>query len=164
MTHGLTITRMPPGELIYLNLPLHPGSKRDHEPPTAPGQVAKHAAENMGYPGVEIRWIPGKDDNWISCHQILRNGQVIDTVAKGAFYFDHSAGADLAAHYQVRTVDGSGNLSPPAEASGPIVRPSTVFDDRDQAVRYHGAWQRAGWTAAGTCRDHLVIEREGCDA
>ena len=76
---------MPPGELIYLNLPLHPGSKRDHEPPTAPGGSVKHAAENMGYPGVEVQWIPGTDNNWISCYQIIRNGQVIDTVAKGAY-------------------------------------------------------------------------------
>jgi hypothetical protein len=83
-------------------------------------------------------------DNWISGHRIMRNGQAIDTVAKGAFYFDHSADADAAARYQVRAVDGSGNLSVPAEASGPSIQPSTVFDDRDQAIRYHGTWQRQG--------------------
>ncbi len=141
MKQGLAIDRMVPGELIYLNLPLHPGSKRDHQPPTAPGNVAKRSAENMGYPGVELQWSPGTDNNWISCYEILRNGQPIDKVAKGTFYFDHSAGADLAACYQVRTVDGAGNLSPPAQAMGPNVPPATVYDDVDQALTCRGPWQ-----------------------
>ncbi len=141
MKQGLVIDRMLPGELIYLNLPLHPGSKRDHQPPTTPVNLTKNSAENMGYPGVELHWTPGTDNNWISGYEILRNGQTIDQVVKGVFYFDHSAGADLAACYQVRTVDGAGNLSPPAQASGPSVPPATVFDDVDQAVTYRGAWQ-----------------------
>jgi len=141
MRQGLAIDRMPPGELIYLNLPLHPGSKRDHQPPTAPGNLAKCTAENMGYPGVELQWSPGTDNNWISYYEILRNGPAIDKVAKGTFYFDHSAGADLAARYQIRTVDGAGNLSPPAQAMGPIVQPATIFDDGDRALGYRGVWQ-----------------------
>jgi len=50
MESGIKIEKMPPGELVYLNLPLHPGSKLDKEPPTAPSGVKKQSAENMGYP------------------------------------------------------------------------------------------------------------------
>ena len=41
MQSGIRLKKMAPGELIYLNLPLHPGSKLDKEPPTAPGNVQK---------------------------------------------------------------------------------------------------------------------------
>ena len=106
MERGITLAKMPPGELIYLNLPLHPGSKLDREAPTAPGRAKKRAADNMGYPGIELTWTPAHDDNWISYYEIFRNGRSIDKVAKGTYYFDHSAGADLAARYEVSTVDG----------------------------------------------------------
>ena len=142
MKHGLTIDRMLPGELIYLNLPLHPGSTRDRQPPTAPRNVSKRRAENMGYPGVEVQWSPGTDDNWISYYEIVRDGRPIDRLARGTFYFDHSAGADLAAGYQIRTVDGAGNASPPAEAAGETARRSIVFDDQDPVIHYRGAWER----------------------
>ena len=141
MKQGLVLDRVLPGELIYLNLPLHPGSKRDHQPPTTPGQMTKRSAENMGNPGVELQWSPGADNNWISYYEILRDGRTIDKLAKGTFYFDHSAGADLAACYQVRAVDGAGNLSPPAQAGGPSAQPATVFDDVDKALKYHGGWK-----------------------
>ena len=95
----------------------------------------------MGNPGVELQWSPGTDNNWISCYEILRNGQPIDKLAKGTFYFDHSAGADLAACYQVRAVDGAGNLSPPTQAVGPSGPRPTVFDDVDPALEYHGVWK-----------------------
>ncbi|MGC8639261.1 MAG: hypothetical protein ACP5XB_05205 [Isosphaeraceae bacterium] len=142
MEHGITIDRMLPGELIYLNLPLHPGSTRDRQPPTAPHNVSKRWAENMGYPGVEMQWSPGTDDNWISYYEIVRDGRPIDRLAKGTYYFDHSAGADLAARYQIRTVDGAGNASSPAEAVGETARRSSVCDDQDPVIHYRGAWRR----------------------
>ncbi len=160
MREGMVLEKVLPGELIYLNRPLHPGSKRDHQPPTAPGNMSKRSAENMGYPGVELQWSPGKDNNWISYYEVLRNGQAIDKVAKGYFYFDHSAGADLAAIYQVRAVDGAGNASPPAQAVGPGVSPARVLDDVDQALTYQGAWQRqsglqpAHGETISSARDH----------
>ncbi|MCC6822813.1 MAG: hypothetical protein IT579_18945, partial [Verrucomicrobia subdivision 3 bacterium] len=66
MARGISFDKMPPGELIYLNLPLHPGSKLDVKPPKPPQTVVKRSGENMGYPGVELSWNAGKDDNWIS--------------------------------------------------------------------------------------------------
>ena len=96
--------------------------------------MQKRAAENMGYPGVELTWKPGTDNNWISYYEVFRDGVAIDKVAKGTYYFDHSAGADLAAQYEVRTVDGAGNASPPAAAAGPggQARPRS-FDDAPDA-------------------------------
>jgi hypothetical protein len=142
MDRGITIEKMLPGELVYLNLPLHPGSKLDKEPPTAPGNVQKQAATNMSYPGVELTWKPGSDNNWISYYDVYRNGAAIDRVAKGTYYFDHSAGADLAAKYEVRTVDGAGNASSSAMASGKETKPSRIVDDAPTAdAKYAGKWQ-----------------------
>ena len=143
MQRGIALAKMPPGELIYLNLPLHPGSKLDRQPPTPPQEVHKRAAENMGYPGIELTWKPASDDNWISYYEVLRNGKAIDKVAKGTYYFDHSAGADLAANYEIRTVDGAGNASADVAADGPAASPARVVDDAPGAgVRYTGPWQR----------------------
>jgi hypothetical protein len=141
MSSGLTLDKMPPGELVYLNLPLHPGSKLDRTPPTPPSSASKRAQDNMDFPGVELAWGPGTDDNWVSCYEIYRNGVLLDKVAKGTFYFDHSAGADLAANYDIRTVDGAGNVSPKVAAQGASAAPATVFDDTlGGALRYEGEW------------------------
>ncbi|MBI5091160.1 MAG: hypothetical protein HZB26_01810 [Candidatus Hydrogenedentes bacterium] len=140
MAKGIAIASMAPGELIYLNLPLHPGSKLDKTPPTRPRRITKHLGENMGYPGVELTWKPGKDNNWVSYYEISRNGVPIDKVAKGGFYFDHSAGADLAATYEVRTVDGAGNASSNTLANGPKCKPSRIVDDAD-GLTLSGKWE-----------------------
>jgi hypothetical protein len=143
MKNGITFDKLPPGELIYLNLPLHPGSTLDKTPPTAPSEVAKKPAENMGYPGVELTWKPATDGNWLSCYEIFRDGTPIDRVAKGLYYFDHSAGADTAAKYEIRAVDGAGNVSASVPATGPEAKPARVVDDAPNGgVKYTGAWQR----------------------
>jgi hypothetical protein len=141
MQHGVRFEKMPAGELIYLNLPLHPGSKLDTEPPGPPSAVAKRARDNMDYPGVELSWQPGSDNNWLSYYEVFRDGALIDKVSKGTFYFDHSAGADPAALYEVRSVDGAGNVSARIAASGPAARPATVLDDAAPAFRFSGDWK-----------------------
>jgi hypothetical protein len=142
MANGISIPKVAPGELIYLNLPLHPGSKLDQTPPTPPTEARKRVAVNMGFPGVEIVWKPGTDDNWISYYCIVRNGATIDKVAKGLYYFDHSAGADLAAKYEILTVDGAGNVSDKTEAEGHSAIPSTIVDDTaDTTIAYTGNWE-----------------------
>ncbi|MCX5757752.1 MAG: hypothetical protein NTU83_04460, partial [Candidatus Hydrogenedentes bacterium] len=149
MTGGIRIESMPAGELIYLNLPLHPGSKLDKEMPAPPSHVTKHAGQNMGYPGIEITWKPGTDDargaaaNWVSYYEVLRDGVAIDKVAKGTFYFDHSAGADLAAKYEIRSVDGSGNASVNATAEGSASSRALVIDDAPGGgITFTGNWER----------------------
>jgi hypothetical protein len=141
MGNGIILKKMIPGELIYLNLPLYPGSKLDKEAPTPPSGASKQLAENMGYPGIELKWEPGSDNNWISYYEIFRNGETIDKVAKGTYYFDHSAGADLTAKYEIRTVDGAGNTSSKTNASGDKASPSHIIDDTAKDLSYSGEWQ-----------------------
>jgi hypothetical protein len=141
MEQGIVLEKMPPGELIYLNLPLHPGSQLDSQAPGAPGDVQQRRTQHMGYPGIELTWKPGTDDNWISYYEVLRDTVAIDKVAKGTYYFDHSAGADLAACYAVRTVDGAGNRSSPVTAQGQTALASRVLDDADPTLKYTGPWQ-----------------------
>jgi hypothetical protein len=140
MAQGITLEKMAPGELIYLNLPLHPGSKLDRQPPTPPHALKKRPGDNMGYHGVELAWKPGSDDNWVSYYEVFRNGTALDKVAKGTFYFDHSAGADLAARYDVCTVDGAGNASPKITAKGHAGPLAQVIDDAEGSVKYNGKW------------------------
>ena len=93
MSQGITLQNPQEGELIYLNLPMHPGSGADKTPPSSPQQVSKRIGTNMGYIGVELTWLPATDNNWVSYYEIFRNGVAIDKVAKGTYYFDHSLGS-----------------------------------------------------------------------
>ena len=141
MERGVRLEKMPPGELIYLNLPYHPGSRLDTEPPVSPSQAGKSLHENMGYPGVELSWQAGTDNHWISYYEVFRDGVSLDKVAKGTFYFDHSAGADLAATYELRTVDGAGNTSAKVAAAGPAAQRATVVDDTSaDGFQFSGQW------------------------
>jgi hypothetical protein len=149
MENGVHIEKTPPGELVYLNLPLHPGSKLDTRAPGSPKNPIKSEARNMGYPGVDLAWKPAKDNNWISYYDIFRNGVFLDKVAKGNFYFDHSLGADLAAKYEVRSVDGAGNISKKMMVKGPTAKPAMIFDDApDGGIMFTGAWKRTNATPA----------------
>jgi hypothetical protein len=142
MEKGIALGKTAPGELVYLNLPLHPGGKLDKEPPGAASNVQKRPAENLGYPGVELTWRPGTDNNWVSYYEVFRNGAAIDKVSKGTYYFDHSAGADLAARYEICTVDGASNASAKVPATGPAAKPARVVDNAPGAgVAYTGSWQ-----------------------
>lgn len=142
MTNGVSLNKVMPGELIYLNMPDHPGSKLDKEAPSIPGKAAKSISTNMGYPGVSIKWSAAKDNNWVSYYAIYRDGIMIDKLAKGTFYFDHSAGADIAAVYEIEAVDGAGNTSEKRIATGPSAIRSIVYDDIDHTVQYAGNWQK----------------------
>ena len=142
MENGIALQSMPPGELVYLNLPFHPGNRLDTRAPSAPKRVTVRAAANIGFPGVEIRWQPGADDRWLSCHEVFRDGLFLGKAAKGAFFFDHSAGADPAALYEARAVDGSGNASPKAAArpaKGPRARVTDSAPGAD--VVYSPQWR-----------------------
>jgi hypothetical protein len=142
MASGIPLEKTLPGELVYLNLPMHPGSGLDTEPPTPPSSVTKRAAENMGYPGVELIWKPGSDNNWVSYYEVFRSGKPIDRVAKGTYYFDHSAGADPAARYEICTVDGDGNSSERIAAKGPSGKPALIVDDTSSELKYTQEWER----------------------
>jgi len=113
MAEGIALSAMPAGELIFLNLPHVPGSGTDQVAPEPPSHVTKRVGTNLGTQGIEIAWSEGRDDNWVSYYEVIKNGSTLGKCAKGTFFFDHSLGArhDIAARYEVRTVDGDGNRS-----------------------------------------------------
>jgi len=141
MAEGIALTDPPPGELIYLNLPDHPGNALDHTPPSPPRNVTCARARYMGVPGVELRWEPATDDHWLSHYHVFRDGNSLDRVAKGCFYFDHSAGADPAAQYEVCAVDGSANVSEAASTAATKQPRRLVFGSDHPAIALRGDWQ-----------------------
>jgi hypothetical protein len=141
MASGVSFTgAVHAGELVWLNLPGHPGSGSGHTPPGPPSHVSATAATNMSFPGVDVTWQPAKDNNWVSSYQVLRGGQVIGTVAKGTYYFDHTPAATPTAAYAVRAVDGDGNIGRAAAASPAGGPASLTADDASAAVTYTGTW------------------------
>jgi hypothetical protein len=113
MSDGITLDKIAAGELIFFNLPGFPGSGTDHVPPGPPSKVEKRLGTNLGVQGIELSWLPGTDDHWISYYEVLKNRRLIGKVAIGTFFFDHSDSArnDLNAVFEIRTVDGDGNRS-----------------------------------------------------
>lgn len=134
MANGITIEELKPGEIIYLNLPNHPGSGTDREAPSAPTGVAQRVATYVFTQGVEVTWKPASDNNWLSCYEVIRTGPdgaevSLGKVAQGTFYFDRSAlASDLAeCRYAVRSVDGDGNVSARIEAATVAGEPETHY-------------------------------------
>ena len=113
MSEGITLNKVPAGEMIFLNLPHYPGSGTDHVAPTTPSQVIKKVGTNLGAQGIEISWLASRDDNWLSYYEVHKDGKPIGKTAVGTFFFDHSATArnDIDKVYEVMAVDGDGNHS-----------------------------------------------------
>ena len=175
MAKGVTLRTVPPGELIFLNLPGYPESGTDKVAPEPPSQVTKRLGTNLGTQGVEVAWSAARDNNWISYYEILKNGSVVARSAKGSFYFDHSPGArhDAGTKYEVRTVDGDGNRSSPAIARAVPGEPETyealgdfgptqrgenwTYEESSDGETYRGLdWQNGGyegfWSGSGLGR------------
>ncbi len=164
MAKGIAFAKMEDGELVYLNLPMHPGSAADTTPPAAPSQVVKRIGTNMGFIGTELSWTAATDNNWVSYYEILRNGKAIDKVAKGSYYFDHSAGADLAARYEVQAVDGSANASEKAVAHGGSHTENLVVDDTAKELTYTGKGWKHEQPVASAHNGTQSSSREAGDA
>jgi hypothetical protein len=113
MSDGIRLATVPAGELIFLNLPDHPGSGTSKLTPQSPSHVTKRVGTNLGVQGIEIAWSPARTNQWISYYEILKDGSVAGKAAKGTFFFDHSPGArhHIDARYEVRAVDGDNNHS-----------------------------------------------------
>jgi hypothetical protein len=155
MTNGIRLIDPSPGELIYLGLPNYPGSGNDHTPPTDPGTVQKQLGTNLGVTGVEVTWEASKDNNWLSYYQIYRDGEMLDKVAKGTYYFDHSSGpANLAARYDVQAVDGDGNGSRKVEArqsdGGPVIITAWggFLAGKDYSFQGANGWTYEEWSGS----------------
>jgi hypothetical protein len=151
-SNGITLINPQPGELIYLGLPNHPGSGTDSVPPTAPAQVTKNLGANLGVTGVELHWAASTDNNWISYYQIYRDGEPIDRIATGLFYFDHTDQAALGSTYEVQAVDGDGNASAKvtgqqAGSTGSVIYTALGGFLAGKDYSYQGAhgWQYEEW-------------------
>jgi hypothetical protein len=163
MAKGISLEKIIAGELIFLNLPHHPGSGTDHVPPSAPADVTKRLGTNLGVEGIELTWSPSHDDNWISYYEILKNGKLIGRAAKGTFFFDHSdfARNDMDARFEVAAVDGDGNRSPAVAATKAAGEPQTyeALGDFSPAQSMHqwtyeeaagdGSYQELVWDKGG---------------
>jgi hypothetical protein len=127
ITEGISLDEIPGGELIFLNLPRYPGSGTDHVPPSVPANVTKRLGTNLGVQGIELRWSPSHDDNWISYYEIRKNGKLVGKTAQGTFFFDHSNSArnDLNALFTIEAVDGDRNRSTAARAQKSASEPQT---------------------------------------
>jgi hypothetical protein len=169
MDRGVALDTVEPGELIFLNLPGHPGAGTDKTPPTAPLEATKRIGTNMGVQGVELHWTPATDDNWISYYEVLRDGAVEGRAAVGTYFFDHAGDPRerIGSRYEVRAVDGDGNRGPvviAAETPGdpPIYRPLGGYG----ADPSHGPWRyevAAGSSGFQPMRwDHSGYEGQWC--
>ncbi len=151
MTHGIAIKNQKPGELIYLNLQNRPGSGQDKVPPQSPGRVLVRRETNIGHGGIGVYWSPGRDNNWISCYEVRRDGNILDKVAMGNYYFDHAAGWNVAREYAVRTIDGDGNAS-----GWRVAEPTTEEPLTFAALGGHfGQSGRDGWSEETTADDRV---------
>jgi hypothetical protein len=158
MKTGISLLNPAPGEIVYLGLPNVPGSGNDHTPPSDPANVRKRVGTNFTVTGIELRWEPSTDNNWLSYYQIYRDGEMIDKVAKGTYYFDHSNGpSNLSASYQVQAVDGDGNGSRRVEAVKVGGEPVTFtawggyLSGKDYSYQEANGWSYEEWTDVMTC-------------
>ncbi|MDO8189492.1 hypothetical protein Q5424_26700 [Conexibacter sp. JD483] len=143
MSRGVTLSRPPAGELVFLGMPKNPGGGRDTTAPAAPGNVTARYATNVNYDGVDVTWDAATDDGFVSRYEVLRDGVKIATVAKGRYHFDHDPAASTHATYSVRAIDADGNVSR-AGASTPLSGTDrTAVDDDARALTYQGTWTHA---------------------
>ncbi|GGD50094.1 LamG-like jellyroll fold domain-containing protein [Paenibacillus nasutitermitis] len=162
MSNGIPLTPLKRGEVLFFNVPNRPGAGADSTAPSAPSNVTKAQSSYLGKGGVEINWAAGNDDNWVSYYEVLRNGAVIDKVAKGTFYFDkYGTKVDS---YQVRTVDGDGNVSSSSTASAVNSsvykieadfsstqgRNNWYYMEKNGSSYSNMTWNGSAWKGAGT--------------
>jgi hypothetical protein len=118
MSVGILLETLQPGEIIFLNLPHHPGAGTDQKSPDAPRKVRQRVADYVFTQGVEVSWEPATDDNWLSGYQVYRIAPGgaetnLGRVSRDTFYFDRSAIAARLkqCHYEVEAIDGDSNTS-----------------------------------------------------
>ncbi|GAA4193419.1 hypothetical protein GCM10022219_15190 [Microbacterium oryzae] len=109
MRDGIDIGAYVEGEILYFNLENRPGAGTDEVAPTPAAEVRTALATRLGEDGVELTWKAGADDRWLSHYAIWKNGEPYTKVSSGEYFFD--AGAAVDDVYEVRAVDGDGNVS-----------------------------------------------------
>lgn len=109
MEEGIRLDDVKFGENLLINLPGRPGQGTDTEPPTRPGDAEKEEATWIGHEGVSVSWGASTDNVMVSYYEIYKNGEPYTKVSSGTYLFDDVGSMDD--EYQVRAVDGDGNVS-----------------------------------------------------
>ncbi|XLP25342.1 DUF3472 domain-containing protein (plasmid) [Bacillus toyonensis] len=81
--------------------------KPDTEAPTQPQGLY---ASNVASDSVELKWNPSTDNVGVKEYQVLRDGQLIQTV-QGTMFTDQNLTANKEYKYTVNAVDAAGNIS-----------------------------------------------------
>ncbi|MFJ9304224.1 chitin-binding protein [Bacillus toyonensis] len=81
--------------------------KPDTEAPTQPQGLY---ASNVASDSVELKWNPSTDNVGVKGYQVLRDGQLIQTV-QGTMFTDQNLTANKEYKYTVKAVDAVGNIS-----------------------------------------------------
>ncbi|MGW5984020.1 putative mucin/carbohydrate-binding domain-containing protein, partial [Bacillus mycoides] len=81
--------------------------KPDTEAPTQPQELY---ASNLTSNSVELKWNPSTDNVGVKEYQVLRDGQLIQTV-QGTTFTDQNLTANKEYKYAVKAVDAAGNTS-----------------------------------------------------
>ncbi|PEY48418.1 hypothetical protein COL15_27450 [Bacillus thuringiensis] len=108
--------------------------KPDTEAPTQPqGLYASNVASNS----VELKWNPSTDNVGVKEYQVLRDGQLIQTV-QGTTFTDQNLTANKEYKYAVKAVDAAGNTS--------IQSNILLVKTKDQNVSYEKWDSRKAYT------------------
>ncbi|KLA26165.1 lytic polysaccharide monooxygenase [Bacillus cereus] len=86
--------------------------KPDKEAPTQPSELQVIKATSNS---VELNWKPATDNEGVKEYQVLRNGELINTVV-GTSVIDKKLNPNTEYTYTVRAVDAAGNISEESEA------------------------------------------------
>lgn len=108
MEEGIALTKVQPGEYLFLNLTGRPGQGTLTAPPAAPADPVKTAETWLRRDGVALRWKAAEDEN-VSTYEIERGGAFYTKISIGSFCFVD--GGSLSESYRVRSVDFDGNAS-----------------------------------------------------
>jgi len=114
MCDGIRHPASPRRQQILLNLDHYPGSGWDTVSPTSPTLTRQERAVYWDHTGVALRWTESSDNHLLAGYRVLRDGEFVDYVGIGTFYFDERSDADASARYQIVAVDADGNESAPS--------------------------------------------------
>ena len=109
MKDGIRLARVEFGENLLINLPGRPGQGTDNTPPTIPSAATKEQTRWIGHDGVGVSWGTSTDNVMVSYYEVYKNGSALTKVSAGSYLFDETG--RIEDEYQIRAVDGDGNVS-----------------------------------------------------
>lgn len=129
------------------------GSGADTEAPSAPSALQATA---IAHDRVDLSWTGSTDNVAVAGYEIVRDGQVIDTVGVQTVYTDTTVSASTNYTYTVRAFDAAGLFSPPSNGAGvttPAFSPVVFSDDFE-----------SGGLSSWTTVDGMVVQQQAVHA